>query len=80
MKSDTVFSNPCILLWPTDIIIITCRNPESLKVVIPILQRNLKIDVFEYHVHCGHVLEDTIREMRRLSFDPFKRVKVILLF
>ena len=39
------------------------------------LQKNLSADVHEYHVQLSDVFSDLLRETRKTSFQPLKRVK-----
>ena len=51
-------------------------RPTSLRDVVMNLQSNLKADIYEFQVRRGRVLEDLLKETRRMQFHPHKRVTV----
>lgn len=52
-----------------------CSPPNSLSDVVLQLQMKLLSETHEYHIRRNEVLQDLLRETRKISFSPFKRVK-----
>ena len=53
-------------------------SPVSLKDVVMHMQQYLKPERYEFHIRRGRVLDDLLKETRKLAFHPLKRVQVSL--
>ena len=51
-----------------------------MSAVLKELKKELIPEVYEFQVRRGHVLEDLLRETRQTSFNPLRRVKVLVCF
>lgn len=51
-------------------------NLSTLKEVLRQLQSFLKSENYEFQIRRGRVLEDLLKETKKRSFSPMKRVKV----
>ena len=59
---------------------ISCNNssPSSLTDVLTSLRASLKTDWFEFQIRRDRVLEDLLKDTKKLSFDPLKQIRVRL--
>ena len=75
-----------LLVFVVELVYLGCNSvcsaffslPESLDDVIKHMQIIVQAETHEYHVRRNEVFQDLIRETRKRSYSPFKRVKTYL--
>ena len=65
-----------MLLMHSYIVYLLHSNLSTLKEVLRQLQSFLKSENYEFQIRRGRVLEDLLKETKKRSFSPMKRVKV----